>query len=149
MKKRKVTWNKTMKSALGIILISATLTTIVFGGFMISHNSGNHIQCPISIFGSNNCANIINPFKFALSHINTIIGVSAGIIISPFLFFIFATSMLFSLFVFGALWPPQINFLRTSGYINENALTTSTQKWFSWLSVLEKRDPLVLSATKI
>ena len=79
-----------MRTALGIILISVTLTTIVLGGFMISHNTENHIQCPISIFGSNDCANIINPFKFARSHVNTIIGASAGIVISPLIFLIFA-----------------------------------------------------------
>jgi hypothetical protein len=138
-----------MKSALGIILISVTLTTIVLGGFMISHNTENHIQCPISIFGSNDCANIINPFKFALSHVNTIIGASAGIVISPLIFLIFAISMLLVLFVFGAVGPPQINFLRASGKSCENPSIASTQKWLNWLSVLEKRDPLVLSAAKI
>lgn len=138
-----------MKSALGIILISATLTTIVLGGFMISHNSGNHIQCPISIFGSNDCANIINPFKFAISHINTIVGISTGIIISPLIFLILAASMLFAILVFGASWPPQTNFFAYDGSANKNHQVASTQKWLSWLSVLEKRDPLVLSAAKI
>lgn len=137
-----------MKQALGIILISATLTTVVLGGFMISHNSSNHIQCPISIFGSNDCTNIINPFKFAVSHINTIIGVSAGVIISPLIFLVLALSMLFALYVPDGAGPPQKSFFaRAVAY--ENPRIASTQKLLGWLSALEKRDPLIFPAAKI
>ncbi len=137
-----------MKSALGIILISATITTIVLGGFMISHNSGNHIQCPISIFGSNDCANIINPFKFALSHINTIIGVSAGITVLPLVFLVLAISILFALFVSANAGPPRKSFF-VYAITNENPQIASAQKLLCWLSVLEKRDPWEFSAAKI
>ncbi len=137
-----------MKSALGIILISATLTTIVLGGFMISHNSGNHIQCPTSIFGSNDCANIINPFKFAISHINTIIGISTGITVMPLLFLVLAMGALFALSVSYVTGPPQKSFFAYA-VSDENPRIISIQKWLSWLSVLEKRDPWEFSAAKI
>ncbi|MDO8664589.1 MAG: hypothetical protein Q7K44_03560 [Candidatus Liptonbacteria bacterium] len=137
-----------MKYALGIILISVTLTTIVLGGFMISHNSSNHIQCPISIFGSNNCANIINPFKFALSHINTIIGISTGITVMPLLFLVLAISMFFVLSVPAVAGLPQKSFFAYAT-ADKNLRISSTQKWLGWLSVLEKRDPWEFSAAKI
>ncbi len=137
-----------MKSALGIILISATLTTIVLGGFMISHNSANHIQCPISIFGSNDCANIINPFKFAISHINTIIDISAGITVMPLLLLVLAISMVLALSIFTAAGPPQKSFFAYA-VTHKNPYVASTQKWLSWFSVLEKRDPWEFSAAKI
>lgn len=136
-----------MKSALGIILISATLTTIVLGGFMISHNSGNHIQCPISIFGSNDCANIINPFKFAISHISTIISVSVGITVLPLVFLVLAISIIFALSVSATAGPPQKSFFAYA-VTNENPQVTSARKWLGWLSVLEKRDPWEFSAVK-
>ncbi|MDP3948846.1 MAG: hypothetical protein Q8Q17_02765 [bacterium] len=137
-----------MKSALGIIIISATLTTIVLGGFMISHNSSNHIQCPISIFGSNDCTNIINPFKFAVSHINTIIGISTGITVMPLIFLVLALSMLFTLYVPDGAGPPQKSFFaRTVAY--ENPRIASTRKLLGWLSALEKRDPWEFSAAKM
>ncbi|GEM_PF-5381093 len=138
-----------MKSALGIILISATLTTIVFGGFMISHYSSNHTQCPISIFGSNNCADIVNPFEFAISHINTIIGVSTGIIASSLAFLALAASMFFAIFIYAISEPPQKSFFVYASSVGKNSPIVSTQKWLDWLSVLEKRDPWKFSAAKI
>jgi len=137
-----------MRTALGILLISATLTTAVLGGFMISHNSSNHIQCPISIFGSNDCTNIINPFKFAVSHINTIIGISTGITVMPLIFLVLALSMLFALYVPNGASPPQKSFFaRVVAY--ENPRVASTRKLLGWLSALEKRDPWEFSAVKL
>ena len=137
-----------MKPALGIILISATLTTIVLGGFMISHNSSNHIQCPISALTNNGCANIMNPFEFAISHINTIIGVSTGITVMPLLFLVLAIGALLALPVSYATGPPQKSFFAYAA-ARENPQVASAHKWLNWLSVLEKRDPWEFSAAKI
>ncbi len=137
-----------MKSALVIILISVTITTIILGGFMISHNSSNHIKCPISALTNNGCANIMNPFEFAISHIRTIIGISTGISILPFIFLILTASILFALFIYAASEPPQKSFFAYAGSADENQPIASTQKLLDWLSVLEKRDPWEFSAAK-
>ena len=137
-----------MKSALGIILISATLTTAVLGGFMISHNSDNHIQCPIAALSNNGCANIMNPFEFAVSHIKTIIGISTGIYVSPLILLFLVISVLFALSVSAAASPPQKSFFaRVVAY--ENPRVASTRKLLGWLSALEKRDPWEFSAAKM
>ena len=138
-----------MKRALGIILISATLATIVLGGFVVSHNSDNHTQCPIAALSNNGCPSIMNQFEFALSHIKTIVSISTGVVVLPFIFLILAASMLFILFVFGAPWSPQINFFTRNNLLNKNREIVSPQKWLSWLSVLEKRDPSIFAAAKI
>jgi len=137
-----------MKSALGIILISATLTTIVLGGFIISHNSDKHTECPIAALSNNGCANIMNPFEFAISHIKTIVGISMGISISPLILLSLVIITLFALSVFAAAGPPQKSF---SAYVaaHENLQFASTPKLLGWLSVLEKRDPLIFTAAKI
>src|SRR3989344_7448496 len=125
-----------MRTALGIILISATLTTAVLGGFMISHNSDNHIQCPIAALSNNGCANIINPFEFAISHIKTIIGISTGIYVSPLILLFLVISILLALSVSATASPPQKSFFAHAA-VYENPRVASTRKWLDWLSVFE------------
>ena len=137
-----------MKSMLGIILISATLTTIVLGGFLISHSFSDHTQCPISALSGNGCANIMNPFEFAISHIRTITGISTGITVMPLLLLVLAIGALLAISVSIAAGPPQKSFF-ANAVADKNLEVVSTQKLLGWLSVLEKRDPWEFSAVKI
>lgn len=136
-----------MKSALSIILISATLTAIVFGGFMMYHDSNGHAQCPISALDGNNCANIINPFSQAVSHLASIINISTGIVVWPVVLFLILALGIFFNFSTGS--PPQTSSSAYFEFNNGDRADIFKAKFLRWLSILGKRDPWEFSAAKI
>ena len=145
-RRRKKTLNN-MKSALGIILISAIFTTAVLGAFTIHMDSGSHIRCPIAAFQGNNCTNISNPLEFTISHISAILGISIGVIVPPIVFLLFAFGIFFAFFAFDSA-PPRFRAFTYSQYTDGNRQNISQQKWLRWFSVLEKRDPSEFFAAK-
>ncbi|MEK7630268.1 MAG: hypothetical protein AAB432_02730 [Patescibacteria group bacterium] len=131
-----------MRSALSIIIISAIATTAILGIFIMNHVMNNHVRCPIATFAGSDCMNIVNPFEFAATHINATLGFSAGTIVSPVIYSIFAFNMLFALFFLKITDPPKPRYSASySQLANNNLLNIFKKKWLSWLYTLEKRDP--------
>ncbi len=136
-----------MKATLSIILISATLATIIWGGFMMYSENG-HTHCPISALESKGCMNAMSPLMSALAHLNVVIGISTGVAVWPLL-------LLSLMLAFGAF----LSFAKENINLPANVLSArrlsyeanrdySQSKWLGWLSVLEKRDPSVFRAAK-
>ncbi len=136
-----------MKRSLSIILITATVATILLGGFMMYHD--NYSQCPISNLDNNTCTSIANPFAQAISHLNTIIGILAGIVVWPAAVMLLPFLLVLGIFFnFLTANSPRANFayLRFS---NNAGTLVFRGRFLRWLSFLEKRDPLIIAAAKI
>ena len=129
-----------MKSALATIIIVTAILTLTAGNFaMADMASGNHPNCLAAIPGSPTCLGGMDPFQFAVTHINALLSASLGIVSS------------FVLVLFGALlllvWLtlPSLSKLSASASYYLRIFTErnvrSIRKQRRWISLLEKRDP--------
>lgn len=133
---------------LGIMLLSAVFTTIIFGGFMMWHDSNNHARCPISALAldGGDCANSINSFGLAISHLNAVLTVSTGIVVWPIIVSVIIALGIF--LPFGAKGPPRMHSFGYSERDGNGKTDIFRAKFLRWLSFFEKRDPLALAAAK-
>lgn len=134
-----------MKPALATTIILATILAITTGSFVMSRmmNASDHANCLSSIPGVT-CVSGMDPFQFAITHINTLLGVSLGVISSLALTFLAVLILLAWLTVpaLSGLSPETAHYLR----IFTERTMRSVRKQRHWISLLEKRDPSIVFA---
>lgn len=138
-----------MKYTLSVILISAAVSTIFWGGFMM-HDSNGHAHCPFSAMNNGGCMDAMDSLAGVLAHLSAIIGISNGVVVWPAILLIaFAFAALFAVFVFAAAKFPANIFLTRRVLEHKQNSIFSPGKLLGWLSILEKRDPSIFAAVKI
>ncbi len=129
-----------MKSALATIVILTAVLALVAGSFvMINMGAGNHANCLAAIPGSPQCIGGMDPFQFAITHINALLGASLGIVGSLILG-LFASLMLLAWLAapdLANLASAAVNYAR----IFSDGNIGSIRKQRRWISLHEKRDP--------
>ena len=135
-----------MKSTLDIILIVATLAMAIGGAFTMLHVSGDHVRCPLAALAGNTCANIVDPFAFAISHMTALLGFFTGVIVRPVVSLALGFSALVAFSFLSVSGPPQLPLFARARSADGDRRNAAKQKWLRWFSVLEKRDPSLFYA---
>ena len=141
--------NNFIKSAVTAIVITTTIFVLVAGGFAMSRmmGYGNHADCLATIPGQPKCVDVLGSIQFVLTHINSLIGISLGVVSS-------STFIIFALLILIA-WlaaTPIAKFLsaaRTYPVIAIGKTAGSIHKQRHWISLLEKRDPYLCRAMNV
>ncbi len=130
-----------MKPVIATMIIMTAILALAVGGFaMMNMGPGDHANCLAAIPGNPACVGGMDPVRFAIMHINALLGISLGIAGS------FAAAFFFS-FLVPLAWPPAPGAAdlppTISGYLGLfiEGITRSDRARRRWISLLEKRDP--------